>query len=136
MKDILETVRDLDLENIYPDDLIESLGFNNLSLEELLSMLKEGRTKVKHAFDTRLYQNGQEGMQQYHDIGKLFSPVAYVLFTRLTAKGEQPRIAAYLATNRHESTVCHPDTILFWADPDAVAGLYDALEKDGYYACA
>ena len=133
MNDILEVVRDLDLESIYPDDLIESLGLDNLSLEKLLDMLKEGRGKVKYAFDTRLYQNGQEGMSQYHDIGKLFAPVAYALFIRLMSKGEQPRIATYLAVNRYQSSGSHPDTILFWADPDAVVGLYEALNKDGYY---
>jgi hypothetical protein len=70
----------------------------------------------------------------YHNIGKQYAAVAFTIYDRLMKRNEEPRLPTYLAVNRFKSNRQHPDTILFWNDPDVIRGLYESLEKDGYYA--
>lgn len=127
--EILELDLDFDLTNISPEDLVDSLGISDCTIEYLLELLKRG------AFTAKLGLQGFDSldMKEYHGIGKRYAPIAYAIYQRLLDKGEEPRISAYLAVNRFRSTECSPDTAIFWADPDAIRGLYESLEKDGYY---
>ena len=123
---------DFDLENILPDELIESLGLTELSLESLLDYIKQGAFEVEEAWNTRRFSK-PEGMEAYHLIGRRYAPIAFAVYDRLFKKGQEPRLSTYLAVNRFKSTQSHPDTVIFWCDPDAIKGLYECLEKDGYY---
>lgn len=137
MKDdneIIELDYDFNLDAISPQDLLVSLGLSQLSTEELLALLKRGAGEASLAFQTGLFQKGPEGMKAYHGIGKKYSPIAYALFDRFLRRNEEPRLPTYLAVNRSRSTRGgSPDMVEFWADPDAIMGLYEALRKDGYY---
>lgn len=127
--EILE-LEDFNLEVVSPEDVVESLGLKNCSTELLLNLLKKGAESAKiilQSFD-------RADMKEYYGIGKRYSPVAFEVYDRLFKQGKEPRILTYLAVNRHSSTCCKPDTIIFWDDPDAIRGLYESLEKDGYYA--
>lgn len=125
----LELDLDFDLTDISPEDVLDSLGISEATTEELLDLLQKGG---KEAI-TGLQNFSRENILDYHGIGMRYAPIAYAIYDRLFAKGEEPRIPTYLAVNRFQSTDCTPDTIIFWNDPDAIRGLYLSLEKDGYY---
>ena len=131
MKDILELDRDFDLDVTDPKDVIESLGIDELTFEELLQYLSKGNDEAQFGLAT--FSSDDDGMRKYHYIGKRYAPIAYEIFMRLAKKKKSPRIDTFLAANRHQSTGVFPNTIIYWADPDAITGLYEALKKDGYY---
>lgn len=114
------------LDEISPDELIEQIGVAKFSIGELLYSIREGAQEVKYALE-------REDNARYWEVGSVYAPSAYALYQRLSSKGEEPRISIHLATNRFQSTKRHPTTIHFWADPDAILGLYESLEADGYY---
>ena len=127
-----ELINNLDLSDYTIDDFI--LGLPELTMEDLLNRLKSGANEAKLAYDSGLFQKGPDGMQAYHDIGRHYSRVACEIYNRLKKKLEEPRLPIYLAVNRFNSSdACPPELPLFWAYPDAITGLYNALEKDGYY---
>ncbi len=128
---ILELDLDFDLTTIFPDEVLDSLGLSDATMEELLSLLKKGNEEAK----TGLENFRGKIKLEYHGIGKRYAAVAFAIYDRLMDKNEEPRISTYMAVNRFKSTGCLPDTIIFWNDPDAIRGLYESLEKDGYYAC-
>lgn len=129
--EILELDLDFDLQNVLPDDVVESLGLKKCKIESLLLLLKKGADSVK----ITLQDFDRNDMRYYHGIGKRYAAIAYEIYNRLFDKCKEPRLRTRLVTNRYSSTECHPDTIIFWADPDLIWGLYESLEKDGHYAC-
>jgi len=118
------------LAKIPPQDVVISMGLDSLTIKELLKKLKEGRRKIVAALKSPEY--GQ-CMDAYLELGREYGPIALALFEQLSKEEKEPRISIYLACNRHAATGCFPDAVLFWADVDAVTGLYDVLKKDGYY---
>ena len=127
-----DLINNLDLSEYTIDDFI--IGLPELTLDDLLDRLKSGANEAKLAYDSGLFQKGADGMADYHDIGRQYSRVACEIYNRLKNKLEEPRLPIYLAVNRFNSSdACPPELPLFWADPDAITGLYNALEKDGYY---
>lgn len=128
--EILELDLDFDLTQISPDEVLDSLGLSDATMEELLDLLKKGAEEAK----TGLANFTRSHMREYHGIGKRHAAIAFAIYDRLMKKDEEPRIPTRLAVNRFKSTGCFPDTIIFWNDPDSIRGLYESLEKDGYYA--
>lgn len=126
--------RDFDFDRISPCEVMDALGISEVEIDVLLSVLRIGVLYVERSFNSLSDGERQHRIDQYHAIGKKFAPVAFEIYERLRKKLEEPRISTHLATNRFESTRCHPTTISFWADPDAITGLYESLKKDGYYA--
>jgi len=121
---------DIDYMDIPPEELTFVLGISKSKIENLLNYLKLGSNELKE-----MLQNfNRENMNDYHGLGKWYAPYAFEIYDRLSKKGEAPRLPTFLSINRYQSCKCGPDTILFWADPDAIVGLYESLEKDGYYA--
>jgi len=121
---------DFDFANISPEDLIDSLGIPDCTIEDLLELLKQGADSA-----TIMIQNfDRREMKEYNGIGKRYAPVAFAIYGRLLRKHKEPRLPIYLVTNRCQSCDCGPNTVIFWDDPDIIVGLYESLEKDGYYA--
>ncbi len=127
-----EFINNLDLSDFPIDDFI--VGLPELTMEDLLNSLKCGADEAKLAYDSGLFQQGSDGMQAYHDIGRHYSRVACEIYNRLKNKLEEPRLPIHLTLNRFSTTDdCPPELPIFWSDPDAITGLHEALEKDGYY---
>ena len=126
MSDFFGLDGDFDLDATSPEDVVKSLGIDELSLEELLQHLKAGQEQSEFGFVT--FDTDNDGVRKYHHIGKHYAPLAYEIFMRLMKKNEQPRLETFLAANRQQSTGVGPDTIIFWAHPDVIVGLYKALE--------
>jgi len=131
--EILELDLDFDLQNVDPDDVVESLGLKECSMDRLLSLLKQGADSAKITLQNF---DRSKDMQYYHGIGKRYASCAYEIYNRLFKNAKEPRLRARLACNRYSATSCHPDTIIFWADPDLICGLFESLEMDGYYVSA
>lgn len=126
---------DFSNQNISPNKIIEGCHLYTCEIVALLNVLRRGAEEIKIAFKNLGQVNDRnEAIKNYHAIGKTFAPIAFAIYDRLSKKDDEPRISTYLAVNRFKSTNCTPDAIIFWADPDAIRGLYESLEKDGYYA--
>src|ERR1700735_3806799 len=117
--------------DVSPEDVFDNLGLIDLTLEDLLDLLKTGALEIRQAWDDRLFSG--DSRQAYHDLGRYFAPIALAIYDRLANERKEPRIPTYLAVNRYRSTECPPNGILFWADTDAITGLFESLQKDGYY---
>jgi hypothetical protein len=130
--EILEPDLDFVLENTSPEDILNFMGIPGLSMEQLLDSLKIGAIAA-----IRMLQNyDPKYLKDYHALGKKYAPVAYAIFTHLSGKDRQPRLPVWMVANRFEGCGCYPNSIKFWGDPDLISGLYQSLEKEGYYAPA
>ena len=116
--------------DIDPEQLLENLGLSTLELDDLLELLEFGACEIEDAVNVRLFEKRPEA---FHRIGLRFGCVALAIYEKLFQEGIEPRISTSLAANRHQATNCSPSCVLFWADVDAIRGLYLALKADGYY---
>jgi len=123
--------REIDLETTYPERVISILGIGDNDIPTLLLSLKKGAQEIAECV-----KKFPMDLDAYREISLSFAPVAYLLFDRLHALGKQPRLFTHLAVNRHESTKRGPNSIIFWADGDAITGLYQTLTMDGHYGSA
>jgi hypothetical protein len=132
--EIIELDSGFDLTNIYPEVVLDSLGLSDLTLEDLLNCLKRGAHEVDAAFKAHIWEKEKNGMETYHELGLRYAAVAFAIYDRLFKKLEEPRLPTFLSVSRYQSAKCYPSAIKFWDDPDMIKGLYESLEKDGYYA--
>jgi hypothetical protein len=106
---------------------------DKFTTQELLSLLAEGSKEIKKAFENAIFRT-ENGKAAYNKMGTKCAPIAFEIFKRLQAENNEPRLHAHLVSFRSLSTHTRPDSIEFWDDPDAISGLYDALNKEGHYA--
>lgn len=102
-------------------------------LEMTLTELQIGALAIKKAFKERLYENGQDGMDAYHAIGKKYGTSALLAYAGAVALGKPPKLNNHLIKNRCRESA-GITTLEFWQDVDAVTVLYDLLVKNGFYA--
>lgn len=107
--------------------LLEQIDIETMAISGLLKWLANGRKEIKCSFE-KGNEFGEKKSSPYHQIGTRYAPIACEVFKRLW-----PRLDTDLAANLAGSTGWRPDSIEFWDDPDAITGIYEALEKDGHY---
>lgn len=132
VESIIGMYKDLyvDFESLDPKRLMDSLFMDENTTEDLLNLIKKGAEEVKVGFQKLQCDHN---INAYTEIGKRYSIPALILFNRLSEEKEM-RLPAFLISNRTIASKKRPDSVLFWADCDAIVGFYESLEKDGYYA--
>lgn len=136
---ILELLNFSDLDDEFlrmdltKEELFDIIGLSQLDLDDLLDLLSQAVTRIQEDWDRKDFHHSSVDMGLYHETGHRFAPVGLAVYEKLFDLGEEPRIPTYLAVNRYQDMQCSPDCVLFWADVNALKGLYESLSKDGYY---
>lgn len=129
----LNDILPINLNDISPEELMDRLGLSNLTIDKLLTLLKNGALEIKEAWKNKLFDTQPDGMKEFHALGKKYSPIAFKIYDLLRKEKKEPRMTVYLISSRTMSSGVFPDTVIFWDNTDVIFGLFKSLEKDGYY---
>ncbi len=130
----LDEILPININDISPEDLMDILGLSNLTIDELLKLLKDGALEIKEAWRIKLYYTEPDGKKKFYELGKKYSPVAFKIYDLLRKGNKEPRMPIFLISNRLMLGRYYPDTVSFWDNTDIIYGLFKSLKEDGYYA--
>ena len=99
----------------------------DLEISHLLTVMESGVIKIGESLERSLSVGYPEAIKKTGE-------TAFALYTKLTEMGKEPRIPVRIATNRFKQTGCHPTSVNFWREYDAITSLYEFLKMEGYYA--